>query len=303
MGKLFAIFMALTAYTLLSVGIVLMKKGVPCLGWKGKKERRFYSYLGTWVSGFLIMNLNGIPNAIALKTLPPHIVSASAGWGIIVLIFFSSWLLKEKIYKTDYLFTFLIVLGIFVLNFFEQETAGGNLLSSVSFTGLIILSIIPFLFLPLLLFKRSEGKDSASSDHRESSNHEEKEEAGFAGTFSRAGSKKLKTVVYAVVSGLSAGLLVVFLKMLVLTYGFQVGRFFGSVYLYLYIFFALLSVVALQFANKSGDMIVIGPVQYTGQIVYPALSTYVVFGQSLAPGQAAAIFLIIYSVNKILQKH
>lgn len=268
MEKLFAVFMALMAYTLLSIGIVLQKKGVDCFGWKGKKDRQFYTHLGTWIAGFLIMNINGIPNAIALKTLPPHIVSASAGWGIIVLIFFSSWVLKEKIFKSDFIFTGLIVTGIFLSNIFERATAAENPVAKI---GLIVISVLPFVIMPAVLF--------------------------------RTISKKIKTVVYGAVSGLSAGLLVVFLKMLMMTYGFQVGKFFGSIYLYLYIVFALLSLIALQLANKSGDMIVIGPVQYSTQIVYPAVSTYIVFRQSLSLMQIAAIVLIIYAVNKILQKH
>jgi len=268
MEKLLAIFMALIAYSLLSIGIVLMKKGVDCFGWKGKKNRQFYTHLGTWIAGFLIMNINGVPNAIALKTLPPHIVSASAGWGIIVLIFFSAWVLKEKIFGSDFIFTGLIVVSIFLLNFFEQSNTTE---SPVSLSGLIVISVLPFIIMPVALFGKI--------------------------------SKKIKTVVYAAVSGLSAGLLVVFLKMLMMTYGFQVGKFFGSIYLYLYIFFALLSLIALQLANKSGDMIVIGPVQYSSQIVYPAISTYVVFRQSLSLMQMAAMVLVIYAVNKILKKH
>jgi drug/metabolite transporter (DMT)-like permease len=268
MEKLFAILMALTAYTLLSIGIVLMKKGVHCFGWKGKRNRQFYSYLGTWISGFVIMNLNGVFNAVALKILPPHIVSAAAGWGIVILIFFSSWVLNEKIYKSDFYFAFLIVVGIFIMNFFEQ---GISVQKPVSFAGLVIVSALPFVVIPVIFFK--------------------------------ALSEKLKTVVYAAVSGLSAGLLVVFLKMLMVTYGFRVSDFFGSPYLYLYILFAILSLIALQLANKCGDMIIIGPVQYSNQIVYPAVSTYLVFRQSMTLLQVAAILLIIYSVNKILEKH
>jgi multidrug transporter EmrE-like cation transporter len=267
MEKSFAIFMALLAYTLLSMGIVLMKKGVACFGWKGKKNRRFYAYLGAWIAGFSIMNLNGIPNAIALKTLPPHIVAACAGWGIVILIFFSSWVLKENVFNSDFIFAGLIVVSIFLLNFFEKPIVVEN---PVSLSGLFIISLLPFALMPVLFFKVI--------------------------------TKKVKTVVYAALSGLAAGLLVVFLKMLMIAYGFQVGRFFGSIYLYAYIFAALISLIALQLANKSGDMIVIGPVQYSCQIIYPAVSTYVVFGQSLTLMQIAAIISIIYSVHRILKK-
>ena len=154
------------------------------------------------------------------------------------------------------------------MNFFEQ---GGGAIKPVSLTGLVIVSVLPFAVIPVIFFKTL--------------------------------NEKLKTVLYAAVSGLSAGLLVVFLKMLMVTYGFRVSQFFGSPYLYLYILFAVLSLIALQLANKCGDMIIIGPVQYSIQIVYPAVSTYLVFRQSMTLLQVAAVLLIIFSVNKILKKH
>ncbi|MCP5046650.1 MAG: hypothetical protein GY940_05735, partial [bacterium] len=76
MNNLFPVFMALTAYTMISLGFVMMKKGIDWMGWKGPKNKTFYRNLGIWITGFLVMNIYGIPSAIALKTLPPHIVSA-----------------------------------------------------------------------------------------------------------------------------------------------------------------------------------------------------------------------------------
>lgn len=265
MNYLFSIFMALVAYSFISTGFVLMKKGISWIGWKGKRNRIFYSNLFWWTAGFIIMNIYGIPSAIALKRLPPHIVAAFAGWGIVVLVFFSHFLLKEKIFKTDFIFSILIVAGIFILNFFERP-ASKNI---INIKGMIFLSLIPVVL--------------------------------FLAGFIRRLSPKIKTLVFSSVSGFSAGLMVVFLRLLVLKYQYKVSLYFDSPYLYLYIGFALFSFIALQLACKNGPMMIIGPVQYSTNIIYPLFATLFIFNQLINLIQFLSIGLIVYSVINILK--
>lgn len=266
MNYLFAIFMAVIAYSCISTGFVLQKLGIDWLGWKGEKNRAYFKNLSLWIAGFIIMNIYGVPSAVALKQLPPHIVAAFAGWGIIVLVFLSHFLLKEKLFKTDYFFSLLVVAGIVLLNVFERPTEK----QSVDITGMIILCA-----LPIILF--------------------------FLG-FIKKFSNKFKTIIYAAVAGSSAGLLVVTLRMLVLKYQYKIALYFNSPYLYLYILFAILALIALQIAFKNGPMMTIGPLQYSSNIIYPLFATLLVFHQLIHIAQFAAIALIVYSVSKILQK-
>jgi drug/metabolite transporter (DMT)-like permease len=269
MKILFPYTMALIAYSLLSIGFVLQKKGIHWIGWKANKDRVFYRHLFTWIIGFVIMNIYGIPSAIALKSLPPHIVSAFAGWGIVMLVFFSYLILKEKLFPGDYLFAFLIVAGIFILGYFEPITKPGT--QSFSLWGLVLLSLLPVIV--------------------------------FSIAFLKTIIKKIQTASFASVSGMTAGLMVVFLRLLVLNHGYEVLRYFASPYLYLYILFALLSLISLQLALKNGAMIAIGPVQYASNIIYPLIATLVVFQQSIYPIQVIAIALIVFSVTRILKHH
>lgn len=258
--------MALTAYSCISTGFVLMKKGIGWIGWKGRRNKIFYSNLFLWISGFIIMNIYGIPSAIALRRLPPHIVAAFAGWGIIALIYLSHFLLKEKIFKTDYIFSLMIVTGIFFLNFFEKPDSN----NIINITGMICLSTIP-----VILF--------------------------FSG-FNNRLSCKIKTLVFSSVSGMSAGLMIVSLRLLVLKYQYRIAFYFNSPYLYLYIGFALLSFIALQLACKNGPMMIIGPVQYSTNIIYPLLATLLIFNRLIDLIQFLSIGLIVYSVINILKK-
>ena len=259
--------MAMLAYSCISTGFVLMKMGIGWTGWKDKRNRTFYKYLALWITGFIIMNIYGVPSAIALKQLSPHIVAAFAGWGIVMLVFLSHFFLKEKLHKSDYFFSLGIVTGIFLLNFFEGP-ASINMIDS---RGMIFLGLLPIIL--------------------------------FILGFSNRLSAKMKTVIFASVSGISAGLMVVFLKLLVFKYRYQIVLYFDSPYLYLYMAFAILSFIALQMAIKKGSMMIIGPVQYATTILYPLLAAFFIFHQEIIIIQFLALGAIVYSVVAILKKH
>jgi drug/metabolite transporter (DMT)-like permease len=271
MKILFAYLMALSAYSFLSFGFVLQKKGIQWIGWKGKKDKNYYKHLSTWIFGFVIVNIYGVPSAIALKTLPPHMVSAFAGWGIVMLVFLSYLILKEKLLPTDYLYSLLIVVGIVLLALFETSTTSGRETVSILYWGLVLLLLIPVIL--------------------------------FLSVLNRAVSQKIRTIGFAAVSGMTAGLMVVSLRLLVLSHGYEVAKYLGSIYLYLYIFAALLSLVSLQLALKNGEMIAVGPVQYSSTIIYPLLATLIVFKGNIHLLQIVAVGIIVFSVIKILKKH
>lgn len=264
--KLPAILMALTAYSFISIGFVLQKQGIHWMGWKGQKNKTFYKNLALWVTGFVIMNIYGVPSAIALKTLPSHIVAACAGWGIVALVFLSHFFLKEKLFNSDYFYSFLVVAGIVLLNLFEKPAPD----TPANITGLILLGAFPVVLL--------------------------------AAGFNRKLSPKVKTIVFASVAGLTAALMVVFLKLLVLNHQYHVARYLRSPYLYLYIGVALISLAALQLAFKNGPMMITGPVQYATTIIYPAIAAFFVFNRLIGIIQVAAVAMIVYAVTAILRK-
>ncbi len=267
MKEIFSIIMAMTAYTCISAGFVLMKKGISWIGWKDKKNKKYFLNLFLWISGFVIMNIYGVPSAIALRNIPAYIVAAFAGWGIIVLVFLSHYFLKEKIYSSDYFFSIIIVIGIILLNIFNNPSDQ----LEIKIIWMIMLGIFP-----LILFLTG---------------------------FLKKISSKIKTIIFALVSGISAGLMVVFLSLLVLNYQYKILLYFNSIYLYLYIGFALLSFFSLQIALKMGEIIILGPVQYSANIIYPLLVSLLALNQIIVIVQFLAILLIIYSLTKILKKH
>lgn len=263
---LIALLMAAFAYSFVSAGIVLQKKGILWIGWNKKKDKIYLKHLLVWLSGFLLMNIYGVPSAIALRSLSPHIVSAFAGWGIVVLIFLSKYFLREKIFRSDYLYSAIVVAGIILLNLTEN-VSGDTDISDGALTYIFFLFPV-FLFIIILVL-----------DLRDS----------------------LRNILFAVVSGCSAGLMVISLKGVVHLYEYRLSEYPGSVYFYLYIFFAILSFISLQMSLKAGPVLITGQVQYSTIIVYPVAGSLIVFSGTTGPLQLLSIVLIISGVIKILK--
>ena len=262
-----SVMITIFAYTLLSTGFVLMKKGVAWIGFKGKKDRTYYENLSLWILGFILINVYVVPNTIALRYLATHLVSSMAGWGIIVMIFLSYLILKEKLYRSDYFYTILIVISIIFLHFFEYQAGEEKANISV----LVTMASLPlFLLLPAFL---------------------------------RFVSKRVKTILLAALSGISAGLIIVMLKVLVTFFGFDIPSYFSSPYFYLYLLFSLIAFITIQVTYKLGQMMTVGPIQYSAIILYPALCSFFVFSKHIHVVQLVAISAIIYGVIAILKRH
>jgi len=256
------------AYTLLSTGYVLQKKGVSWIGYQGIKNRAFYRNLTTWTVGFLLMNLYIVPNAAALKRLEPHIVAAMAGWGVVVLVFLSRTLLKERKFRSDWAYTALIVAAIALLNIFERPESGLNVARTVP---LVAALAVPFVLV-------------------------------IPGFFP-AVSRRIRGMIFASVSGLSAGLIIVTMKVLVTAYGFRVSAYFVSPFLYLYLVYSLAAFLTLQASYKLGRMLAVGPVQYAAAILFPVLCSAAVFGNRLHGVQVLSVGALVLAVSALLRKH
>jgi len=262
-----SILLAFFGFTLLSAGVVLTKAGSPWMKRNGRKESGFYRYLAIWLSGLLLYNLAMIPNGIASKTLPPHIVSAISGWGIIVIIILSYFFLKEKVFLSDLIYSIMIIAGIIILNVAEKPAEVEHL----DKTAFYILLSIPFLILLPALIKN----------------------IGF----------KVKTVLFSIFAGCLGGFTLVIMNIVVKEHGYDIISYFSTPYPYLYMLAGFSAFIALQLAMRWGDMMVVGPLQNSFIIIYPVICSYFVSHSDLGVFQIAALVVIVYSCIAILKKH
>lgn len=259
-----AFLLAASAYALLAAGLVLMKKGIGWFGRGAPRDAAWKRDLGVWSAGFLLSNAYIVPVTLALRELPPHIVGSFAGLGVVVMVLLSRAWLGENLRRSDALYAGGMGLAIGLLSLSAGTGAGG----AGNSLRLATAAVFPFLLL--------------------------------AGAFiGRVGRRRL-AILLAAVSGISAGMIVVLMRMLVQAFGTRVGDYFASPYFYLYLVFSLLAFLALQFAYKLDTLLRTGPVQYGATILYPFFCSVLVFGNPFRPVQAAAILVVALAVIGIL---
>lgn len=260
-----AFLLAALAYVLLAAGLVLMKKGIGWFGLGLPKDAVRRRDLGIWTAGFLLSNAYIVPLTLSLRTLPPHVVAAFAGLGVVVMVFLSRTWLGERLRPSDAFYAGAMGVAIAVLSLSAKTGAGG----AGNALRLAVAAAVPLLLLAAGSFRRAAGRHRA--------------------------------VLLAAVSGISTGMIVVLMRILVQAFGIRVGAYFGSPYLYLYLVFSLLAFVTLQFAYRLDSLLRTGPVQYGASILYPAFCSAFVFGNPILPLQAAAIVAIVLAAAGILR--
>lgn len=262
-----SVLLALFGFTVFSSGIVLTKAGGAWLKWKGKKTGVYFKALAVWLFGFIAYNLAVIPTAIASKALPPYIISAISGWGIVVIVIMSYLILKEKLFVSDYIHATLLVSAIIVLNLLDEAVAA----SEINQTAFIVMLVLPLLLLVPLIFKSFDNK--------------------------------LRAILLAIFAGSSGGLALVIMNVVVKSLGYDIFSYFETPYPYLYILAGVAQFVTLQMAMRFGSMILVGPLQNALMILYPLACSYFIFGARLGVIQLLMIVLIVYCCVAILRKH
>jgi multidrug transporter EmrE-like cation transporter len=267
MSQVIGNLLAFLGFTVFSTGTVLMKAGTPWLKWHGARDKQFRRYLTFWLIGFACYNISIVPNLLAAKILPAYIISAISGWQIVVIVLLSAWLLKERVFLSDALYALLIVGGIFILNIVEKPFVAGAVNTGAFY---VLLAAPAILLLPA--------------------------------AWPRSGTK-LKATLFAVFSGCINGFSLVILNIVTRQYGYDIPRYFTTPYPYLFLGAGVLGFLALQLALRWSDMMLVGPLQTSLTIVYPAVCSYFILRSNLSLIQIGMIVVIVFSCVAILRKH
>jgi drug/metabolite transporter (DMT)-like permease len=258
---------AFLAFTIFSSGTVLMKAGSAWLKWHGPRNSQFRRALFLWLLGFFFYNVSIVPNLLAAKALPAYILAAVSGWQIVVIVLLSAWWLKEHVYTADIFYAALIVASIFILNISEKAGQTGN----VNAAAFYVLLLSPFILLLPAIFKKT--------------------------------SIRLKATLFSFFSGCINGISLVILNIVTHQYGLDIFAYFLTPYPYLFLSCGLIGFIALQLALRWSDLMLVGPLQTSLTIVYPAFCSFFIFG--LNPGiiQIVSIIVVVFSCIAILRKH
>lgn len=151
-NPIISIFLALVAYTMLNIGLVLEKKGASSLPQVEHQTLienvKNFLYNKVWLIGLILTSVQWFFYLFALDYGSISLVTPFNGWGIVVLVTFSYFYLKESISRVELVCIAGTIVGVIILGFTAPESK--ITLDPVSI-GAILSNPISILFI-LLLF-------------------------------------------------------------------------------------------------------------------------------------------------------
>lgn len=275
MDVLIALLMTLLCNFLLSFGFVLQKKGIAWLGAKRGSYPELAKDRLLWITGLVLVNVAPLFNFFAFGTLGPQIVIAVSGLNIVFTVFLSRWLLKNPLLPSDLLFSFLItlcVIGVGLMSNQSESTAHVTLFWPLLFLSVPILLLLMVILFRILLKERF--------------------------------TTIIQTVLLAFIAGSMGGYMTILMKLLRMAApDLNLLAYLTSPYLYFYFLFGILSFVSISLAYKKGSIIIISPIQYGMIVLYPILSTFLIFKSPFQPLQFLLFMAIAVFVALLVKQH
>ncbi len=269
--KLFSTGMAVMGSLIISLGLVLQKRGVAWFKHTDKKSAEFKLLRNIWFLGFALNNLLSIFYYFALKGLSASVVGAMMGLNIIFSAIFSRLILKEHLSKTVIALSIILVIFIAMANLTSPEEKAVPIPAE---SEIYLFFALPFCMTAVaqLLKKNSVIKGEPYA------------------------------ILFAASAGSLEGFIIILIKALQASKGSNPLFYFSSPYLYLYILASVSLIMFMQVAYSHGRMTRTGPVLWAMQILYPVVISYISFGTQFIPLQTTAFAGIILCVILIQLK-
>lgn len=262
MGAAPAFAAALAASAILSLGMVLQKRHVLFVGFKGPRDAAFQRSRRGWLAGFTLVNLAPPFNYLALLGLPANVVAGVSGSNVAFAALFSALLLGERIGLRELLLS-LALFGAIALAGLRGGAASTTMNPAASpellFAWLFILVPIVLAVAAALLRKRLKGP--------------------------------ILAVLIGALSGAMGGFMLIPLKLLGGAEP-RIAVWLAAPWLWLYLAAGIASFAFVQLAYKDGEMKRVAPAFYGLQVLWPALASLFVFSQSFDPLQWVAFAVI-----------
>ncbi|HMF30399.1 MAG TPA: DMT family transporter [Candidatus Lokiarchaeia archaeon] len=155
-----AIILALLAYTMLNIGLVMQKKGASDLPQVEHQSLtsniKNFATNKIWMVGLILTSVQYLLYLLALDYGSLSLVSAFTGWGIVVLVLFSFFYLKEPLSRVEAACIAVVAGGVVVLGLtspnvgvkLDPSTVNQILAQPVSIVFLAV--IVAFCFCPVI---------------------------------------------------------------------------------------------------------------------------------------------------------
>lgn len=285
-----AILLGSLSYAMLNVGMCLQKKGAAEL--PEIEDQGFFKNLKNfltnkfWLIGFLLVNLQWIAFSIAVDIGDLSVVTPMMGVGLIVLVLFSVFYLKEQITVKEIIAIVVIIIGVVILGATNTnetiEYTIDNINSLLLTNGAIIFLVCATAIMILLV------------------------------VFSVIRKFALADIMFGIAAGIASGIGVIFTK------GFMGGLDLGNLwqslktsvvlwqwwlYLGLLLTYNIISTIFPQIGFQKGKAVVVTPLFAIAALVTPIFGGIIIFSEwsNIPPGiliaKIIALVLILVGVS------
>ncbi|MHA1125730.1 MAG: DMT family transporter [Candidatus Heimdallarchaeota archaeon] len=260
-----AIFLGILSYSMLNIGMGLQKKGaaeLPKIEGQsvGKNLKNFFTNK-TWLIGFALVQAQWIILTLAIQFGSLSIVTPLMSVGMVALVIFSYFYLKEPISKVEIIGIAAIIVGIAILgatNPTEVENpplanviTGLEKLQSIIF--LVVLVIFSILFVLASVLRKFKNAD----------------------------------ILFGVAAGITDALGAIFINAIMSGASYtDTSLIASSVYIWqwwlfmaLLIFFNALATIYLQVAYQRGKAIIVAPIFAVIAMISPVFGGIIIFGE------------------------
>ncbi len=135
MKTVIGVLIAIVAYSMLNIGMALQKKGADKLPKIEKTSglQNFKNFLTnrTWLLGWVLSTANWYVFLVALIFAPVSLLCPMMGAGLVVLVFFARFYLKESVTRTEIVGIAVIALGTVLLSLTPAKAAVAAELASM----------------------------------------------------------------------------------------------------------------------------------------------------------------------------
>lgn len=246
-----------------TLGMILQKKGVHWFELRSAGDPSYRRLRAFWIIGLVLINTLAFFYYFGLRGLPASIVGAMMGLNVVFTAVFSVALLGERPNRAVVLWSLVMVAGIVAANL-AAPPGTGTPSPSGFWVGV-------FFALPYLM---------------------------AAGAYLGHRFFRLPPAPYAAILAVAAGSLDGFVIVLIKAMQGAKARvldYFLTPYAYLYIVASLSVITLMQLAYRKGAMSRIAPALYGAQVVWPVISSFLIFSAPVNPAQAAAFAFVALS--------
>lgn len=285
-----SLFLAMLSYSMLNVGMGLQKKGAASLPKIAeepfvKNLKNFFTNK-TWLLGFSLVQIQWFILALALDFGSLSVVTPMMAFGMVTLVFFSYFYLKEPISKSEFGGILSIITGIALLGVFNPKESEEYPLDYMNqalakISSIIFLVAIFVITVVLLLF--SVLRNYAYAD-----------------------------ILFGIGAGVFDGIGAIFLKAYSGGFDFrEISTIYASVvrwewwvYLVILLFFNITATVFLQIAYQRGRAVIVAPIFAVIAMAVPVTGGIIILAEwaCLSPAMIAikVISLIIISIGMVI---